>query len=69
MLKEEGWEEVAEYLKAGTVSVDLVLTLSTAEAGRFLHTAPSTLRDTSVSAFIYPFTAPRLPARAMPPAR
>jgi len=28
-----------------------MLTLSTAEAGRFLHTAPSALRDTSVSAF------------------
>jgi hypothetical protein len=28
------------------------LTLSTAEAGRFLHTAPSTLGDTYVSAFI-----------------
>ena len=27
------------------------LTLSTAEAGRFLHTAPSALKDTSVSAF------------------
>ena len=35
----------------GTVFV-ASLTLSTAEAGRFLHTAPSTLGDTYVSAFI-----------------
>jgi len=47
----------------------IYLTFSTAEAGRFLHAAPSTLRDTSVSAFISPFTASGLSARAAPPAR
>jgi len=33
-------------------NVAKVLTLSTTKVGRFLHTAPSALRDTSVSAFI-----------------
>jgi hypothetical protein len=43
----ESWVEVAEKLSQGYTT----LTLSTAEAGRFLHTVPSTLWSTCVSAF------------------
>jgi hypothetical protein len=47
----EGIEELYQ-VKGLTFTRRYHLTLSTAEAGRFLHTAPSALRDTSVSAFI-----------------